>query len=81
MPNKNKNMWFEETEQAEEPDMAGCWNYQLRNLNNNKQYAKESNKVGSMEKQLGNVNKEMELPRKNQKGLLEIFKKWNKKWL
>ena len=47
--------------------MAGCRDYQLRNLNNSKQYAKESNKVSSMQKQLGNVNKEMELLRKNQK--------------
>jgi hypothetical protein len=47
----------------------------MRNLNNNKQYAKESNKVGSMQKQLGNINKEMELLRNNQKEILEIFKK------
>ena len=61
--------------------MAGCWNDQMRNLNNNKQYAKESNKIGSMQKQLSNINKEMELQINNQKEILEIFKKWNKKWL
>jgi len=79
-PTKTKNPQFEETEKTSQPDMAGLlelsdWEFNATMINMLRALI---DKVDSMQEQMGNVNREMEILRKNQKEMLEIKTKQTK---
>lgn len=65
---------FKETEQASEPDMVGMLALSVQEFKKTiiNMLGALMDKVISMQKQMGNVTREMEVLRKNQKEILEI---------
>lgn len=59
-------------EQASKPDMTGMWNYQIRTSDYILLLMDLMHKVETMQEQMGNVRKEIEILRMNQREMLEI---------